>query len=88
MLLNTTGSNGRSKAKNTIQWDKIDHQLLQQYRDSCSVELSRVSLNHSLLLCDNSLCTDMSHRAHIDNLYSGIVDALNSASEILRHKQC
>ena len=83
----STGSDGRSKAKNTIQWDRIDQQLLEQYKDSCSLELSRVPLNHSLLLCDNTLCTDMPHRAHIDTLYNDTVGALISASEILRHKQ-
>ena len=45
--------------------------------------LDKVKLNHDLLLCDNANCSNPSHIAAIDTMYTSITDSLVVASEEL-----
>jgi exonuclease III len=70
-----------------IRWDNISDTLLDQYKEQCAAELSRFSFNHDLLLCDDVLCNDETHKRGIDLFYNSILVALHNTSAILTEKE-
>jgi exonuclease III len=69
-----------------IKWDRLSSEQLRDYEASTQVNLSNVHLNHSLLLCDDVNCNDLSHKAAIERLYCEISEALLDAAESLQER--
>ena len=66
--------------RKSIRWDKLSKEDLQEYKSCTESELSKVRINHELILCDNPQCTDPSHINAIDRMYSEVLDALHESS--------
>ena len=60
--------------------------MLEQYKKNVSDNLSKVPLNHSLLLCDNPMCDDSGHRSEIDCMFNSILESLSLANVEFRGK--
>ena len=73
----------KSEKKCKVIWDNLNVQDIELYTENTKSNLANVFLNHSLLLCDDPSCTDITHIAAIDRLYHNIVEALLSSSESL-----
>ena len=67
-----------------IKWDELSSESIVNYRLLSKQELSKVLLNHELLLCDDPMCTDPCHLSAIDRMYHNITAALLDASADLR----
>ena len=63
-----------------IDWSNITTVDKQRYTAQSDVSLSNVRLNHSLILCDDTTCSNPVHQTAIDNMYSYITQALIDAS--------
>lgn len=72
-----------------IKWDELSQEAIAKYTLLSKQELSKVFLNHQLLLCDDPLCTDPTHLSAIDRMYHDITSALKEASsDLCSSKQC
>ena len=63
-----------------VKWDKLSSAQLQDYSVYSQNELKKISLDHSLILCNDINCTDHKHLAAIDTLYNSVIDALTTAA--------
>ena len=66
-----------------VNWESVTEEDIITYKENTISHLSKVHLNHNLILCDDIKCTDVSHTAAIDNMYREITDALKDSSEFL-----
>ena len=53
------------------------------YKDLTNETLSKVELDHEMILCDDPHCKSQSHKSAICRMYSDIIDALKDASNSL-----
>ena len=67
-----------------IKWSDLAQASIEMYRDKDKQELSKVALDHELLLCDNPKCTDPSHLSAIDRIYNNVTFAILETSVELR----
>ena len=63
-----------------INWETADAYDLALYRDKCHELLSKIVLDHDLILCDDTNCQNNEHIDGIDKLYTAINDCLLDAS--------
>ena len=69
-------------AKNPyIRWDTLTEQDKQNYSNITEEHLKMIKLDHSLLLCDNPNCKDVSHIKAIDKMYGDLVASLQTSSQ-------
>ena len=61
-----------------IKWGDLAQQSIEMYQ--LKQEVSKVALDHELVLCDNPKCTNHSHLCAIDRMYSNVASALPEAS--------
>ena len=66
-----------------IKWDNVSQVEIAEYKVKSDHKLSKIKMDHSLLLCDNSNCKDIGHTSSIDNLYKRIIESLLEASDEL-----
>ena len=66
-----------------IKWDALSREELIMYKDLTSDTLSKVELNHEMILCDDPHCNSQSHKSAICRMYSDITVALKQASKSL-----
>ena len=76
----------QSSKRRCIKWDKLSQEELLRYKLLSEEELSKVQVNHSLILCDDPHCSDPSHRNAIDRMYGGMCEALLTASSQFQRK--
>ena len=81
-LQRSTGS-----SRHVIKWDKLTENDILQYRTRTEEELSKVQLNHSLILCGDPNCSDLSHHKAIDLMYDSTISALKDAGIPLSKSQ-
>jgi len=62
-----------------INWAMLSNSQLQQFSETSRSSLSHISLDHSMILCDNVNCEDPCHTAAIDRMYTEIVNSLLEA---------
>ena len=65
--------------KKRIMWSEVSDHEIGKYTDASNMCFSGVILDHSLILCDDPLCTDPEHVSAINLMYSQITEALASA---------
>ena len=75
--------NKTKKVSSKIPWDDLKEKDILKYKALTDKYLSAIKLDHSLLLCDNPNCQDISHTGAIDRMYENIIDALKCSSEDL-----
>ena len=63
-----------------IKWDELTNESLTSYTTMSKQELSKVTLNHDLLLCDDPKCKNPVHLSAMDRMYNEITTALLDAS--------
>jgi hypothetical protein len=66
-----------------VKWDKLSGDDIQKYMSTSDKLLQRIHIDHSLMLCMDSQCSDESHKAAIKRFHGEIVDCLTEASEQL-----
>jgi exonuclease III len=71
-----------------IKWDTLTKNELANYTSQTKRKLAEIQINHELMLCYDSNCTDAGHVCAIDRLYNGIVEALLSAGETVERTRC
>ena len=71
----------------SIKWQDVNTDDINHYTEKTKVTLSAVELNHSLLLCDDPCCKDVTHINAIDRMYNDMITALKEASEHLTCKK-
>ena len=54
--------------------------MLEQYKKNVYDNLTKVHLNHALLLCDNPMCDDPGHRSEIGCIMNNILGSSRSIS--------
>ena len=81
-----SSSHAQSYLLSPVRWDSFSEEMLEQYKKNVFHNLSKVRLNHSLLLCDNPMCEDPGHRSEIDCMFNSILDSLSLASVEFRGK--
>ena len=64
-------------------WESISPDELNHYKENTGINLSKVNLNHSLILCDDVHCTDHCHTNAIDLMYDEISHALLESCDFL-----
>ena len=64
-----------------VKWDKLTSDDLTYYTSLTDSYLEKVYIDHSLLLCNDSMCKDESHKSAIKHLYEDIVYGIDQASE-------
>lgn len=69
-----------------VKWSELAQEQLCKYTQDSGINLSKVRLDHSLILCDNPGCKDTQHTAAIDALHEAITSALTDSSRSLREK--
>jgi hypothetical protein len=81
-------SSGESACRDdgSIKWDKLKQDDILQYKMRTDKELSKVKLEHELILCDDPHCNNTSHHNAIDRMYKATNDALLEASAQLLTK--
>ena len=67
--------------KHRVKWDSLTESNIQAYTATTARNLSKVVLNHDLLMCNNVHCNDQDHIKAIDTMYDGIMGALHLASQ-------
>ena len=70
----------------SVRWENLKHEEILQYKLNSEVALSKVDLDHSLILCDDPHCSEMSHLNSIDRMYGATMEALMEASAELSCK--
>ena len=81
-----SSSHAQSHLLSPIRWDSLSEEMLEQCKKNVSDNLSKVRLNHSLLLCDNPMCDDPGHRSEIACMFNSILDSLSLAIVEFRGK--
>ncbi len=74
-IVQSESSRSRSNHRR-IDWSSLSKEQLSKYRQLSRVALSKIHLNHSLILCDDTHCVDPAHTSAIEQLYREIVSAL------------
>ena len=69
-----------------IKWENVSADQREEYYKNTEAELSKIPLDHGLILCDNVKCSDPSHRQAIDIMYQCITNALSGSSEFMLKK--
>ena len=95
MSLNIHASKlAQSKSSNSgpkIKWDDVTENDIKEYCINTSDNLSKVRLNHDLILCDDIHCKDVDHISAIETMHREVVQALLDSSNFLaqqpKHKQ-
>ena len=80
----STSSRSRSFNRPSIRWSNLTTAEKEKYKELTNVNLSHISLNHELFLCDDTHCSNPSHTAAINDLYNSILNALLVSGESLR----
>ena len=70
-----------SITKQLVTWDKTNSEDIIKYKNNTSANLSKVHLNHELIMCNNVSCKD--HHAAIQQLYNDITGAIKESSDFL-----
>ena len=78
-ISNTNNANGISSSR--VFWDKLSSQDIKVYTDRTKHYLSNVPFPHDLAMCEDSNCSNPSHKALLQKTYTLICDALKTASE-------
>ena len=60
----------------------LNNDDLAQYKVLTEQSLTTIKLNHSLLMCSDSECSDQTHIASIDAMYNSVICALGTASNV------
>ena len=50
----------------------VENQDIKLYRHNTKQELSKVAVDHELILCDNPKCADPAHLSAIDRMYNNV----------------
>ena len=74
----TSDSGSRHTAR--IDWQEVTGDQKSYYKYSSASHLASVELNHELLMCNDSSCSNKQHLKYIDTMYNGITQSLADAS--------
>lgn len=69
-----------------IKWDKLSQDAVLEYKQRTEIELSKVQIDHGLILCDDPHCDNQAHRAGIDSMVHSTLEALLDAGSPLTSK--
>jgi exonuclease III len=85
-LINPCSNDGMTNmySNNRVKWDELSNSDLIKYKDLTEDSLSRIPLEHDLLLCDNADCCNPSHISAINRLHANVICALKEASADLQ----
>ena len=64
-----------------LGWDSLSQDDLSMYKGLTEKNLSKVKLNHDLMMCDDCNCRETKHITAIDTMYESITTALKQSSE-------
>ena len=71
--------NDRKRFK--VKWCDLSANDIHEYTRKTNLSLGSVYINHDLILCDDSNCSNISHHKAIEVMYDSIIDNLVTASE-------
>ena len=70
-----------------IYWQDLTSEEIDRYRCNTECQLKSVAINHSLLLCDDPGCTDVTHRGAMDRMILA-VQMLHTEGQSTGHRSC
>ncbi len=69
-----------------INWGKLKEDEIKMYHNATTKLLNHIDIDHGLMLCTDTTCTDPAHTCAINRMYSDIINTLTEASELLQPK--
>ena len=78
----------RGLSGSKVQWDKLSDNDIDKYRLLTDSNIKNVSINHSLLLCDDVNCKNHAHISAVDLLYKDIKCVLLDSAQEFSKGNC